>query len=369
MPITTDPQAELCNQAFRALGEKPIGLPLDLNHPRWLLANQFYDVVQDELLTEHYWAFATVRAELSASEGAVWGWAYSYALPDDYLAMQRSDESAFFQREGAVLLSNENPLNVTYTKRVVDVGLWPPYFIAAFAAALTATFAEQITGQLEKHKVWLEIAGRRLARAAELNALEGAPVQGHSAWASGAGRNLVNQALRALGDFRRPARFLLSDAYFDYVRDKLLTAHFWNFATVRAVLDANPGESPAWGDYGYVFTVPDDYLSIQRVQTGQRYQREGATFVADEPTLSLTYTRRVADVLEWPAQFQTAFVTALTAELAMQVPEAAKAVGAFLDVAERALRTAKMHDGQEGSPPVLRSRDLVNARFGRRNGP
>src|SRR4030095_659172 len=266
---TTQPQVDLCNQAFRALGELPIVLPFDGTIPRCWLVSQFYDQVQDALMAEHFWAFATVRTTLTADLGPVWGWPHSFALPPGYVALQRTEDSSIVQREGALLLSHEAPLTLTYTAQPADPTLWPPYFTTAFVAALTATFAEQITGQLDKHKVWLELAKIRLKRAIELDNLEDSPSTAQSSWATGPARDLVNQALRALGDLPRPSRFLLSPGFFETVRDRVLAAHFWNFATVRAVLTAS-GTPPAWGS-GNVFPLPDDYLAMQRVETGVRY--------------------------------------------------------------------------------------------------
>jgi hypothetical protein len=155
----------------------------------------------------------------------------------------------------------------------------------------------------------------------------------------------------------------LAERFFEIVYERLMAAHFWNFATVRTVLQPAAGITPAYG-FGTAFAVPPDYLHIQRVETGIRYQREGDYFVADELTLPLTYTRRVEDVTKWPPHFTEAFVRALTAEFATQVPEAHKLLPSFIQLADQALRRGKMHDGQEGSSPVLRMPDLILARRG-----
>jgi len=175
--ITTAPQVDLVNQAFRSLGEKPIELPFDETNPRWLLAQQFYDQTQDELLTAHFWNFATVRAVLAPDPlvTPAWGFAYGFALPADYLAIQRVQTSHAYQREGAVFLSDEPTLPLTYTARITDVTLWPAFFTHAFVAHLTAAFAEQVTGQGQKAQTWLQLADRRLARAKAHDGQEGTP--------------------------------------------------------------------------------------------------------------------------------------------------------------------------------------------------
>ena len=175
--ITTQAQVNHVNQALRSLGEKPIALPYDETNPRWLLAQEFYDQTQDALHVEHFWNFATMRTVLAPAPGITpaYGWGYAFALPTDYLAVQRVQLYTEYQREGAYFLADEPTLPLTYTARIVDVTRWPAYFTAAFIAALTAAFAEQITGQLQKAQLWLQIAEKRLARAKVHDSQEGSP--------------------------------------------------------------------------------------------------------------------------------------------------------------------------------------------------
>lgn len=365
--ITTTAQVDLCNQALRALGEKPIALPADPTNPRWLLAQQFYDQVQDTLLTEHAWAFAIERVSLDTTATTEpWGWQFEAALPADYLAAQRTAGSAAFQREGARLLTNEDPLQLTYTARIIDVTRWPPSFTSAFVAALTAAFAEQITGQLDKHKIWYEIAGARLKRAIEINDREGSPIPVQGTFASGVGLDLVNQALRPLGELPVQSRFLLSDAYFAQLYERLLVSHAWAFATVRVVLTPEAGGAAAWG-YLYRYALPTDYLAMQRTEDSQVYQREGALLLSNETPLRLTYTRTMPDPALWPRAFAAAFVAACTAELAAQQPEERKNLEAWLKIADEQLKRAILLDGRESAPIQAQSLfstgaglDLVN---------
>jgi hypothetical protein len=175
--ITTQAQVALANQALRSLGEKPIALPYDETNPRWLLAQEFYDQTQDDLLTAHFWNFATVRAVLTPAVGVTpaYGWAYAFALPSDYLAIQRVQTGVRYQREGAYFLADESTLPLTYTARLMDVTRWPAFFTHAFVAHLTAAFAEQVTGQTQKAQLWLQLADKRLARAKGHDSQEGTP--------------------------------------------------------------------------------------------------------------------------------------------------------------------------------------------------
>lgn len=177
MPVTLQNQVNLCNQALRSLGEKPVVLPYDLANPRWQLVQEYYDQTQDALLGEHFWNFATTRVVLLPEVGVTPAhtFSYAFAVPPDYVAIQRVQTYTEYQREGQYFLANEPTLPLTYTARISDVAKWPAFFKFAFVAALTAAFAEQITGQLQKAQLWLQLAGQRLARAKLHDGQEGSP--------------------------------------------------------------------------------------------------------------------------------------------------------------------------------------------------
>ena len=81
-------------------------------------------------------------------------------------------------------------------------------------------------------------------------------------------------------------------------------------------------------------------------------------------TLDFTYTARVTDITRWPAYFVAALVAAMVAKLAEPVTgQRAKQVD-WVQMADAKLRRAKLLDGMEGSPAILRAQDLANARFG-----
>jgi hypothetical protein len=106
-----------------------------------------------------------------------WGFAYRFPVPDDYLAMQRTQDAIRYQREGDYFLSDEPTLPLTYTSTAPDVTRWPTFFVHAFVAALTAAFAEQTTGQQAKHQLWLQLAEGRLKRAKMHDGQEGSAPQ------------------------------------------------------------------------------------------------------------------------------------------------------------------------------------------------
>ena len=121
--------------------------------------------------------------------------------------------------------------------------------------------------------------------------------------------------------------------------------------------------APTWG-FGVRLSLPTDYLRVQRVRGGEIYQREGDYFVCGSSSLDFTYTQRLTDITRWPAYFVAALVAAMVAKMAEPVTgQRAKQVDWFT-IAEKRLARAKLMDGMEGSPHILRANDLANARFG-----
>jgi len=86
----------ICNQALAKLGAtRIVALTDDTKQAR--LLNSIYEVKRDAELAANPWTFATKRAQIPASSTApVFGWAYSYPLPSDYLAMVEVGEDYSF---------------------------------------------------------------------------------------------------------------------------------------------------------------------------------------------------------------------------------------------------------------------------------
>jgi hypothetical protein len=138
------------------------------------------------------------------------------------------------------------------------------------------------------------------------------------------------------------------------------------FASLAAIASQawrlyNP--TPSWG-FGFSLSLPADYLRMQRIRYGTIYQREGNYILTNFESLDFTYTQRVTDITQWPAYFVTAVVAAMVTKLVEPgTGQRSKQVDWF-QIADRKLARAKLLDGMEGSPPILRANDLAIARFG-----
>lgn len=127
-------------------------------------------------------AFSSTAAIAAGSwrlynQAPTWGFTYSMALPTDYLRIQRVDESRIYQREGDYVITDELSLPLTYCVLITDVTKWPQAFVRAFTSQLTATFAEQVTGQLQKKDYWVKLAEVWLKKAMKNDGQEGSAPQ------------------------------------------------------------------------------------------------------------------------------------------------------------------------------------------------
>ena len=124
----------------------------------------FYDACRQEVLCEHPWSFATLRAALATIAGQPImtedAMTVIYALPDNYLKMVAlSDFNATYRIEsgsnlatptGKVLLSNINNLKIKYIYDNDDPSTYFPKFSMALAVKLASIICFPITESAKK---------------------------------------------------------------------------------------------------------------------------------------------------------------------------------------------------------------------------
>lgn len=183
-------EVAICNQALVKVGASRItSLAEESKQARTLSA--IYSIKRDAELAANPWTFAIKRAQIPASSTApVFGWAYAYPLPSDYLALVEvgedftfydSDSGALFAIETdsngslSILTDQTSPLNVRYVYRVTNTGLFNSLFVEALACRLAAEVCEELTQSASKKEaLWLEHR-RALREARRLNAIEQPP--------------------------------------------------------------------------------------------------------------------------------------------------------------------------------------------------
>lgn len=174
------------------------------------------------------------------------------------------------------------------------------------------------------------------------------------------------QPITAFTDATREAN--LAERHFEEIRDQLLREHVWNFATRRVSIAAS-STAPEWG-FTRQFPVPADFLRLVEVQNGDVYDvrveshaTDGRVFLTDlADPLYIAYVARI----ENPDQMDPSFRRTLSLRCALEWAQALSSMPALAEQIgieyERALREARLSDGQEDTPAVFRVDTWIQAR-------
>lgn len=113
--------------------------------------------------------------------------------------------------------------------------------------------------------------------------------------------------------------------HYEQTRDALERSHFWRFAAARAELDETTTPDFEWDN---AFDLPGDFLAFRSVydnvlvdNTRRSYAIEGLTFLTNDSSVDLRYTKKVTDV----AQFDPLFIEVLVLQLALKLTSLAGA--------------------------------------------
>lgn len=139
---------EICNMALGLVNGYVISDPAESSAEALALTTA-YEPVLVSMLEQHPWSFATKLASLAVLDGEETGeFDYVYELPADCIKVQGTihnlDEQPEFKIRGRKFYTNENPVELEYTKKVLDTGSLSPTFVSAFAAALAAFAAPRL---------------------------------------------------------------------------------------------------------------------------------------------------------------------------------------------------------------------------------
>lgn len=156
----------------------------------------------------------------------------------------------------------------------------------------------------------------------------------------------------------------LAGTLYDTVRDGLLSAHPWSFATTQVTL-VPLSETPV-ADYQYAYQLPVDFLralSAGRARRGRglAYRITGEALHCDADGLILTYIFR-PDESGVPPFFDQALIARLAAELCIPVTENSSRAQLMFKLAEDEFRRAKSIDAQQDTPVRVEDFSLIEAR-------
>ena len=151
---------------------------------------------------------------------------------------------------------------------------------------------------------------------------------------------------------------------YESVKDALLSAYGWSFATTQVQLTQLSSEPVA--DYAYAFGLPNDFL--RALSAGSNAKSRGANFRivngALHTNLSAVTLNYIATVDEssFPPYFAQALVARLAAEFCIPVTENTSRAEALYGLAEREYEQARQIDAQQDSPSRIESFPLTDIR-------
>lgn len=148
-------EVQIYNRALVKLGAQRVLSPDD-DTPEGRVLKSMYDQVRDAELRRYRWKFAIKRAELLALvEKPLWGYAFQYPLPEDYLGLIQVGEyyvRALRQQNARWSVENNRihtdmqaPLRIRYTARIEDSGIYDPLFVEVLACKLALEACETLT--------------------------------------------------------------------------------------------------------------------------------------------------------------------------------------------------------------------------------
>jgi hypothetical protein len=157
----------------------------------------------------------------------------------------------------------------------------------------------------------------------------------------------------------------IAGALYAPVRDALLSAYGWSFATGQVTLAEL--STPPEADYGRAFALPDDFLRALSAGTGGKgrgleYRIFRNTLQTDASGVLLTYIFR-PDESEFPPYFDSVLIGRLSAEFCIPVTENTARANSLYQLAEREFSRARQIDSQQDTPGRIDDFSLINARL------
>jgi hypothetical protein len=150
------------------------------------------------------------------------------------------------------------------------------------------------------------------------------------------------------------------------IRDALLSAHPWTFATGQARL-ARLSAAPL-ADYRHAYQLPADFLRALSAGDGGRgrglsYRLAESRLHCDADEVVLTYVFRPHES-NFPPFFDDLLAARLAAEFCLPITESTSRAEALTRLANDAFRRARQIDSQQDTPPRFQDFPLVEVRGG-----
>jgi hypothetical protein len=147
------------------------------------------------------------------------------------------------------------------------------------------------------------------------------------------------------------------------IRDALLSAHPWSFASGQSQL-ARLVATPV-ADFAHAFQLPPGFLRVLSAGSGRGrglpYRIQEGRLHADAEQVTMTYVFR-PDESAFAPFFAAALVARLAAEFCLPLTESASRAEVLFRLAEQELRSARLVDSQQDTPRAIEGFPLVDVR-------
>lgn len=153
--MTTAPSApvDICKLALTLMGEKS-GSIANIESPQNRIEELmalWYDQCRRQVLREQVWNFAQKERDISRSGDGQGLWEDAYALPNDFVRLNRVGEDPDYPLKrydlgDRVIYANEgSTLHIVYNRDIVTVSSFDPLFVNALALTIGIKTAFEIT--------------------------------------------------------------------------------------------------------------------------------------------------------------------------------------------------------------------------------
>ena len=153
-------------------------------------------------------------------------------------------------------------------------------------------------------------------------------------------------------------------ALYGTVRDALLSAYGWKFATGQALL-TQLADAPV-ADYQFAYALPSDFLRALSAGydgrgRGLEYRISGNALHSNGENVLLTYIYR-PDESGFPPYFESVLIARLSAELCIPLTESTARADFMYQLASSEFARARQIDSQQDTPERLERFSLIDAR-------
>jgi len=177
-------------------------------------------------------------------------------------------------------------------------------------------------------------------------------------------RALLKTGCRSITSFDEgTAEAEVAGNLYESIRDALLSAHPWSFATAQVTLPRLDAEPLA--DYAYAYQLPADFLRALSAGAGRGrgldYRIQERRLHTSSSEVVLSYIFGPAES-EFPPFFDQTLIARLAAEFCIPLTDSTSRSEALLKIAENEFKRARLIDSQQQTPLAFQDFTLIGVR-------